>query len=57
MRLRPKSASPCALTCWGDVKKNLGIKRNSYEILQILSVSLFNKTLVFKVVFHISRHY
>ena len=32
------------------LKKQLGIERNSYEILQILSVSLFDKTPVFTLV-------
>lgn len=32
------------------LKKKLGIKRNSYEILQILSISLFDKTPIDKLV-------
>lgn len=34
----------CAYLLVAIMKKRLGIERNSYEILQILSVSLFNKT-------------
>lgn len=34
----------CAYLLVAMLKKNLGIERNSYEILQILSVSLFDKT-------------
>ena len=43
----------CAYLLVAILKKNLGIKRNSYEILQILSVSLFDKTPIFKLV---SKH-
>jgi hypothetical protein len=32
------------------VKKKLGIERNSYEILQILSVSLFDKNPLGKLI-------
>lgn len=34
----------CAYLMVAILKKKLGIKRNIYEILQILSVSLFDKT-------------
>jgi hypothetical protein len=40
----------CAYLLVSILKKKLNIKRNSYEILQILSVSLFDKTPVFKLV-------
>lgn len=40
----------CAYLLVSILKKNLNIKRNSYEILQILSVSLFDKTPVVKLV-------
>ena len=40
----------CAYLLVAILKKKLGINRNSYEILQILSVSLFDKTPVFELV-------
>ncbi|MEK9179215.1 MAG: IS4 family transposase, partial [Patescibacteria group bacterium] len=40
----------CAYLLVAILKKNLSIKRNSYEILQILSVSLFDKTPIVKLV-------
>lgn len=40
----------CAYLLVAILKKKLGIKRNSYEILQILSVSLFDKTPIVKLV-------
>ena len=40
----------CAYLLVAILKKKLNIKRNSYEILQILSVSLFDKTPVVKLV-------
>jgi len=40
----------CAYLLVAILKKKLSIKRNSYEILQILSVSLFDKTPVVKLV-------
>jgi hypothetical protein len=40
----------CAYLLVAILKKQLGIKRNSYEILQILSVSLFDKTSVFTLI-------
>ena len=40
----------CAYLLVAILKKKLGIRRNSYEILQILSVSLFDKTPLFKLV-------
>lgn len=40
----------CSYLLVAILKKKLGIDRNSYEILQILSVSLFDKTPVFKLV-------
>lgn len=40
----------CAYLLVAILKKNLSIKRNSYEILQILSVSLFLKTPLIKLV-------
>jgi transposase len=40
----------CAYLLVSILKKKLSIKRNSYEILQILSVSLFDKTPVVKLV-------
>jgi hypothetical protein len=40
----------CAYLLVAILKKKVSINRNSYEILQILSVSLFDKTPVFKLV-------
>jgi transposase len=40
----------CAYLLVSILKKKFNIHRNSYEILQILSVSLFDKTPVFKLV-------
>jgi IS4 transposase len=40
----------CAYLLVSILKKKLSIKRNSYEILQILSVSLFDKTPIVKLV-------
>ena len=40
----------CAYLLVAILKKKFSIKRNSYEILQILSVSLFDKTPVVKLV-------
>lgn len=40
----------CAYLLVAILKKKLSIKRNSYEILQILSVSLFDKTPIIKLV-------
>jgi hypothetical protein len=40
----------CAYLLVVILKKKLNIKRNSYEILQILSVSLFDKTPIVKLV-------
>ena len=40
----------CAYLLVAILIKNLSIKRNSYEILQILSVSLFDKTPIVKLV-------
>lgn len=40
----------CAYLLVAIMKKRLGIKRNSYEILQILSVSLFDKTPLFALI-------
>ncbi len=40
----------CAYLLVAILKKKFGIKRNSYEILQILSVSLFDKTSIDKLV-------
>lgn len=40
----------CAYLLVAILKKKFGIKRNSYEILQILSVSLFDKTPVLELV-------
>ncbi len=36
----------CAFLLVAITKKKLGIERNLYEILQILNVSLFDKTLI-----------
>ena len=41
----------CAYLLVAILKKKLRIKRNSYEILQILSVSMFDKTPLAKLVF------
>ena len=40
----------CAYLLVAITKKRFGITRNSYEILQILSVSLFDKTPLFKLI-------
>jgi hypothetical protein len=46
----------CAYLLVAILKKKFGIKRNSYEILQILSVSLFDKTPLVKLVSEFQLH-
>ena len=46
----------CAYLLVALMKKRLGITRNSYEILQILSVSLFDKTPIITLVSEYATH-